>query len=815
MDWSVVKSGSLTVHLSLPVTILDQPMTIISEFPVTVDAGNSNPVTIQQKIPFSMTVSNIPNTNQATLSGNLSVSIPVSFFIDASGNTLIAEVESSKKLEASSDGSVTLLAFTKKDNKGNYEIFERDYPEINDSAVSVINTDFGLPVTNNISLSDNFSNSVSIYLKKFGTSPLSINGEEKTDYSFAPIISENGLASALQNGNFTFAQKVIFGKLADPKIPDWFIYVDSSRDRSGDGVTEGFAHLDDLEGKNGEKGILDPQENKNTDHQVQYLKDANYLYAILIIHNKNPKVVIPAGSELYIQGPVTMSLFMKSNNLSKSKNPPFVTLNQPLTIIYRTESGETIPIPYNNPVTMSFNKNKAPALGFLGQDYYQGAMSGIISYSIPIVSNPLLPSPTPQPTPLRISAPCTFSYEGPLMIAFSGGASILEQVVPSTQSFEMPVSLSGSICVPFTDALPLTMSSFAPEPVTNVDMDYPTPPPTPTMTWTSTPTGQIPVTATVTPAVQKTQTAATTPKVSGNWKPNFVEMSPEISKSKSGEQSASTTSGATTPTGSNTGSGKGGPNSGGGNQGGNSTGPSTGGGGGGGSGGSIDPTQDIYIDVFSLPRYQNTFQNLFASVAGTLGGKSLSGSGNPTTPSDQQLMLTPIPLDVNGDYYMAVTLINLNPDSLNRMTVHFPNKMVLVNQFPDSVGTDIVTMDGTIIGASIALGCSLLPSDSLSSFISNFFPNFQAFQADILLHCYFEPQKPFRNSFNIHSANIFLATPIAGTKSDTLQALYLGLGMSDFWDQNVGIDIGYGWDWSAGGGGIPGLFCDFFDLRVL
>lgn len=163
---------------------------------------------------------------------------------------------------------------------------------------------------------------------------------------------------------------------------------------------------------------------------------------------------------------------------------------------------------------------------------------------------------------------------------------------------------------------------------------------------------------------------------------------------------------------------------------------------------------------------------------------------------------------------MAVARVSLNPNSQNRLTIHFPDKMVLFNGTPRLVQTNFGTMGQGNFGISIGLGASFKPWPSAEGFKGDFFQHLESPQVELLLHIYPFNQKPFRNgvvssifdsidtgegmdlSPLVESFSFFVGTPLVNTSGTltALQAVYLGGSVGDFWAPDAGLFAGWGWD---------------------
>jgi hypothetical protein len=548
----------------------------------------------------------------------------------------------------------------------------------------------------------------------------------------------------------------ILGK-NNPNVPDWVVCIDPSAPK-GEKVYSHFIGSDFVH--NDDQAPTPSSMKPEDDENFCYLRNKKYIYVLLIVHNSrvtNQGSFQEKGGTLAIQGPVSFTLSAPSKHVDTSNTA--LMLSGPLTIAFVPSTGEASTCVYNGsiPVTASNLGGVTEVLSIIAKnmDYKSNitfGYSGVISDSIPLVLSD---------KSVLIGGNVTLSLSAPSSVADS------QHVAPVLVNIPVRIH-SGPLTL--TDSLPGNFGAFFPDLSPNAK-----------------------------PSAFNRDDSGGQEAVTGVWE-NRMDFS-------SGFQYASLQQFAGVK-GSGGGAGQGvstapaAPSSS------SASAASAAGSSSAGGSGSVDTVNGVYVEVTSLQKYSTVSENLFSSLATALGLKA-SSVANSNSDIYQPYQLTFTKLDKEGEYYMAMTRVGLNPNSLNRLTIVFPDKMVAFNGFDPVLSANFGTMDASCFSGSLDIGPTYSP----------YFKNIENMQVNILFRLYPSlfydvPPRPFRKGFIsggfdwyalYDSFFIFGATPVLGsnasnstsTGTSPFQSLYFGGGIGDFWSTDVGCSIGWGWNFST------------------
>ena len=236
---------------------------------------------------------------------------------------------------------------------------------------------------------------------------------------------------------------------------------------------------------------------------------------------------------------------------------------------------------------------------------------------------------------------------------------------------------------------------------------------------------------------------------------------------------------------------------------------------------SQKPATIFDIQQTSSNKYVSASQGIWNTLAGDLWSgngffKNSAAASAPATDiySPAPVTLYPLAVDNATDsaYYLGMTRLKLNPNSSNRLTLHFSNVAVdgkgKPTGYPNMLTTNFIARDTNKLGLSIALGVDATPDilnpDGLSRFNSG--------GAALLAHFYPLDPSPFSDD-RFSSLNLFCGVPLAGLpQSSSLNLIYVGAGFGNLWGRDTGIAIGYGWDFSQNR--APHLLLGLLDCKL-
>lgn len=204
----------------------------------------------------------------------------------------------------------------------------------------------------------------------------------------------------------------------------------------------------------------------------------------------------------------------------------------------------------------------------------------------------------------------------------------------------------------------------------------------------------------------------------------------------------------------------------------------------------------VHVSLSSLAERQGNFRT-FLGLASSLFGKPIPERAKvEDANSDQPLDFRTISEKGSPLVYAAIAKVPVNTNSECRLVVDFPENTPTAWTKGNSLATYAkfgVIPEGSQFGISLGafVGGSGNPNITSDYFALN------SVQLDLLGHFYGRLQHPFRAPA-WDTFNIFLGTPIVGGSSGKLlQSVHVGVGWSDVFEKDFGLNIGWGWDFSA------------------